>query len=724
MIKNITFNKDRSLFQLETSNTSYAFLLVANKYLEHVYYGAKSAFAFKELHSKRLAFSTSVKEFGKDIYFNSMPSEIPFFGTGDFRSDSLRLQNARGNSATLFTYDSHRIFKGRQLIEKLPFARADDNTETLEITLLDDLTKCTLKLYYSVFYDCDVISRHMILENNGGQTVKIKNAKSLCLDINDKMDDLITLVGAHFNERSTVRHPLNYGKHSIYSTRGISSHNFNPFLAVCQSGADYLQGKVAGFNLIYSGSFENSAEKTGDDCVRVQIGANGDCEETVLQKNDRFFTPEAIMTYSENGIGQMSRNFHKFTKGHIIQPYNLNRHPVVLNTWEAFYFDINETKLLSLAKEAKDVGIEMLVVDDGWFSSRNNDKSGLGDWRVNLEKFPSGLAGFSRKIQDIGLELGIWIEPEMVNPDSELFKAHPEWCLNCYGRPLSLSRNQLVLNMSEPAVIEYLKESFINAFDGVVFSYVKWDMNRSLSMVGGNTPFGCGEENLYRRYVEGVYELFDWFQKAFPNIMIENCCGGGGRYDLGMMRYSSQIWTSDNTFPKDRLVIQSGSLIAYPACVMSCHVSNFQNACNDPEELDFRFKVASMGVLGYEMDLLAVGQDVKDAIREQIKCYNQIKPIVLEGEYYPVTADKDLYVSYYFKKSTGEILIYIANPLGRSIAVNVKIPEADSALSYRDVYFGDIYKGIDLKNGIEYKTQKKMHSVYLKAVSAADKIQH
>lgn len=703
-MKNSVFDKNTGIFTLKTMNTAYALKIVSGKYAVHLYYGAKDG-SISDYSARPLAFASYAENKDGNFYFETTKSEYPFFGSGDFGADALRVRNENGNNVTYFEYSGYDIFDGRVAIQNLPYAETGKNDYTLLITYKDEKNNLTLNTYYTVFYDCDVISRYIVLENNGDNSVFIENAKSLSLDFNCGDYDVLSLYGAHYFERTVQRVNLPVGKSVIASDRGTSSHHFNPFIALCETNADYTQGEVYGFNFVYSGSFENVVEKTGNR-VRVLVGMNGVVEGHRLDAGETYCSPEAIMTYSKDGLGGMSRNFHAFIKTCIIPENHLNSHPIVLNTWEAFTFDINEEKLLKLADEAKEIGIDTLVVDDGWFSIRNSDNAGLGDWWVNKEKFPSGLKEFSNKICNKGLNFGIWIEPEMVNPDSELYRNHPEWCLNAYGRPLSLSRNQLVLNMALPEVREYLKKSFLETFDGVKLNYIKWDMNRSLSTVGGHYV-GADDNNLYRKFIEGVYDLHDWFNKTYPNVMIEGCSGGGGRYDLGMMKYVGQIWASDNTFPADRARIQCGTLLAYPSCMMSCHVSNPENALEDKKEMDYRYKVACAGVLGYEMDLISVSKDIKQGIKKQIEQYLAFKNIVLNGEYYPLIAQNERYIYYYFDKKTGAILLQYQSQKfeGQSEIIKISVAEDDAVytLSGSDKK----YSGKELKQGLKLELTRK-----------------
>ncbi len=702
----INYNANDKRFILETKNTRYIFDII-NQLPIHVYYGKKYGNIDLKYEPILYSFAPYFKEeetaFSPDIY----PAELPCFGSGDFRETAIKIKNKNGDSVCLFEYEGHRIFNGRLALNGLPFAEADSDTETLELQLVDSVTNCKIKLYYTVFPNEDVISRYMTVENLSGGDAVIEKCMSLSLDIPRCDFDMISLYGGYAQERNYQRNPLMHGIQSVYSRRGASSAHFNPFIAICDKDACENSGEVYGFNFVFSGNFLDEVEVDQQSTTRVQIGLGCENFSWLLHNGESFTSPEAVMTYSDSGINQMSRNFHSFTRNHILPSEPFDKRPVVLNTWEACFFDIDEVEMLRFAKAAAECGTDMLVMDDGWFGARNDDCAGLGDWYVNTDKFKNGLPSFVNKVKAYGIKFGIWLEPEMVNPDSDLYRTHPEWCLQVKDRKNLLSRHQLVLDMGNPAVIKYLKESFAKVFDGVEIDYFKWDMNRHMSEVGSTYLSAERQGEAAYRYMLGVYELLSFFKERFPKAMIESCSGGGGRYDLGMMKYGTMIWTSDNTFPKSRIKIQYSSLLAYPASTMSCHVSNPNNVCANPAELKFRYEVALGGALGYEMHLPNVSKEICEAVKQQINNYREYEDIILRGDYYslynPFECDISSY--YYANKDHSKILLSVLEVHGmRERKYKLAIPGADPDAIYCDKIGNKTYTGQQLITGFDYRT--------------------
>lgn len=706
----VKYIEDEKKFILETENSCYVMQILYGRFPVHLYYGAKTDLSGMNYVNPYKSFSPYFESYGTEYSPDVGMSEYSYFGCGDFRITPLRIQNKNGDSVTHFTYRSHRIFDGRREIDGLPFASADKSTQTLELALEDSVSGCEMQLYYTVFEKENVISRYVRIENKSGSDVKIEKLMSLMLDLPSCEYDMISLYGAHNAERSFQRVPLFHGVQSVMSRRGASSHQYNPFIALCSKGAAERSGDVYGFNFVYSGDFLDEVEVDQTCGTRVQIGLGSENFTWLLESGQSFISPEAVMTYSSCGLGGMSSNFHRFVRKHILPPEPFERRPVVLNTWEACYFNIDEKEMLRFAKSAADAGIDMLVMDDGWFGARNNDRAGLGDWYANAEKFKNGLKSFADNVKAYGIKFGIWIEPEMVNPDSDLYRAHPDWCIQCRGRESMLSRNQLVLDMSNPKVLKYLKDSFAKAFDGVGIDYFKWDMNRHMSQVGSPAlaPERQGETSY--RYMLGVYDLYRWFAEHFPDAMIENCSGGGGRYDLGMMKYSTQIWTSDNTWPKKRMKIQYSSTLAYPTCVMSCHVSNPKNICENPDELRYRWHVALNGALGYEMHLPNASDAIKSTVKEQVEKYREYEHLILKGEFHRILSPFDSnYYAYYFTDSDyAEFLLSFEQSYGESpVRLALALPEADIGAMYRDTVSGQVFEGSALAKGITVKTSER-----------------
>ena len=694
----IKFIKSSKRFIIETERSVYAIELYKNRYLINLHYGEKKGrFSFEG--KQRIAFGAYEEKY--KVCPDALPLEASFFGSGNYRDCALKLTGKDGTGVTDFRYKSFRIFEGRRDIDGLPFARPDEDSETLEILMTDKLLGCDLYLYYTVFPKTDVISRHMVVVNRGKSAVRIDRCMplELCLDRDDL--DMISLWGRHCHECNYQRVPTHHGVQSVGSRRGASSPQYNPFIALCAHGTSETRGDAYGFNFVYSGSFLDEVEVDQLSRTTLHIGLNPADFSFTLDVGESFESPEVIMTYSGKGLGQMTRNLHAFTKNNILPIEAQKPHPVVLNSWEACYFDISEEKLLSMAEKAAELGMDTLVVDDGWFGARRDDRAGLGDWFASPEVLPRGLAAFAEDVRAKGVKFGIWIEPEMVNPDSDLFRAHPDWALRAPDRDPLLSREQLVLDMSRDDVIEYLIQSFETTFAGASPDYFKWDMNRHMCGVGSAAipPERQGEVSF--RYMKGVYRLLSWLREKFPNAIIETCSSGGGRYDLGMMSYGVQIWTSDNTDPYGRMLIQSGAITAYPATTMSCHVSNPKE---NLRSLDFRYKVAIQGMLGYELNILETSDEVNKNISEQIKGYRQIEHIIREGNFFRLSyPEKEKYSAYYYAtEDRGEILLSIVerSDCRAGSTKLLKVREAIDGAVYTDAFSKKRYTGRELREGL------------------------
>ena len=693
---------------INTKNTMYAIAILNGKVPVHRYYGQKTTADVFSVDDKCIPFSPYYELDGKCYSNDNLSQEFSFFGYGDLRATALRVLNLQsGSDVTNYSFKGARSYKGRKEIKGMPYA--EGKCETLELCYEDSVTQSELSLYYTVFYDTDVISRYFTLRNNGSADLKILKAMSISLDLPTQDYDIISLQGKYFYERTAHRDPIYGGVHRITSRRGASSHTFNPFFMITDRRATEERGDAYAFNFVYSGSFLNEIELEQSG-LRVMVGLGDECFSYLLKSGENFSSPEAVMTYSSKGIGKASRNMHSFVRSCILPKEKTKCRPVVLNSWEAFYFNIDEKIMLDFADGALEAGMDTVVMDDGWFGARRNDKAGLGDWIPTKELFADGLKKFVERIRLKGIKFGIWIEPEMVNPDSELFRAHPDWVMRDEGRELLLSRDQLVLDMANPNVVEYLKNIFDKCFEDVEIDYFKWDMNRNIThAISPYLPIERKGETQFR-YMLGVYELYEWFVKRFPNAVLENCSGGGGRYDLGMMKYSTQIWTSDNTEAKDRVFIQHGSSYGYPLSTMSCHVSNRHGQCEDERKLDYSFRVAMNGPLGYEFNVLKASQSTKNIIRSQIEEYRGYEKLILNGDLYrlknPLT--DGCYAYYIISEDKREILIsYLQNEGdAREKSYRLKISAAKSELNYKNLSTNEIISGKDLKKGLTVRADK------------------
>lgn len=658
----IRFDEKTKIITINTKNTTYAMQISHGKYVLHLYYGKKKE-DIKKHREKIVSFCPYDAEIGVKFSLDTVPTELSFFGSGDLRDTGIKIKNQNGDSVTRFLFKSFKVFDGRINFEDMPYSRGGD--KTLEITYFDEVSGCTLKSYYTVFYQTDTITRYAIFQNDSKNTLLIENALACQIDFTKGNFEWTCLGGKYCWERNILTHPLHFGRQSIYSERGHSSAHANPFVILQTPKTTENKGECYALEFVYSGDFEIQAEQLYDKRVRLMAGLNRHTIAWNLHSGESFTTPETIMTYSARGRNGISQNMHDHLRSAIINPKFVNKkRPVVINTWEAVHFDINEELLLEFADKASELGIDTLVVDDGWFGKRNNDTSSLGDWYVNTDKFKNGLASFSEKVYQKGVKLGIWIEPEMINPNSDLYREHPEWAIQCKDRKGSLSRNQLLLDMTNNQAIDHVVDMIKRALKGVKLDYIKWDFNRSISEAGSLTLGKEKQCEVKHRFVLGTYRMHKLLTEAFPDVMFEGCSGGGGRFDAGILFYCPQIWTSDNTDAVDRLINQKGTSIAYPLSANSAHVTH--SCINEYEDkrnpdLDLRHKIALGGVLGYEFNITEFDEEKSRIVREQIKEYRQIDHLVLTGDlfrldglsknefgFYVVSKDRKEYYFEYF----------------------------------------------------------------------------
>lgn len=629
----INFDKAMQIIRIDTKSTTYAMQIAYGKYVLHLYYGKKKE-QIQPYTEKIVAFAPYDADIGVNFSLDIVPTELSFFGSGDLRDTGIKIKNQNGDSVTKFQFESFKVFNGRIEFENMPYSRNGD--QTLEITYFDKVSQCRLKSYYTVYFESDTITRYAVFENVGEKSLLIENAIACQLDFEQSNYEWTCLGGEYYYERNIISYPLHFGKQSIYSERGHSSAHANPFVMLKTPETTESKGECYALEFVYSGDFEIQAEVLYDKRLRLMAGLNRHTIAWNLENGAKFTTPEVILAYSENGTNGLSQNLHDHLRNNIINPKFVHQsRPVVINTWEAVYFNINEKLLLEFADKAVELGIDTLVVDDGWFGKRNDDTSALGDWYVNNEKFKNGLKEFSEKVHAKGLKLGIWIEPEMISPDSELYRKHPNWAIQCRNRESSLSRNQFVLDMANSEAVDYVVSLIKATLQDVKVEYIKWDFNRSLSEVGSLAFDEKRQCEIKHRFVLGTYRMHKLLTDAFPNVMFEGCSGGGGRFDAGILFYCPQIWTSDNTDPVDRLKIQKGTGLAYPLSATSAHVSNcLLNGCEGNLDYDFRFKVALGGILGYELNITKLQKEQMAEIKGQIALYRQLEKLILKGDLY------------------------------------------------------------------------------------------
>lgn len=639
----IIYDSKNKTFKLDTSTSSYIIKIYDENYILNLYYGAKIPDTYipdRETLSPNASFSPANPVIGEHGFSpDTAPMEYGTNGAGDFRISALSVKNHNGDSVTDIRYTGHKIYKGKPEIPKQPSTYANNENEatTLELYAFDSVTGLKITLYYTVFEYYGVMTRRVRAENTGGGTLEIERIFSLCLNLPSMDYDLITLYGRHTKERNIERRALAHGIQGVESKRGISGHCQNPFAALVEKKADENHGIAYGFNLVYSGNFSALCECDFNYTARFIMGINPADFSWKLRKNEFFDSPEAVMVFTENGVGEMSRIFHRFYNNNLIRgKYKTEKRPLLINSWEAAYFDFDDEKLVNFAKEAKKLGIELLVMDDGWFGKRNDDTTSLGDWYVNEEKLKGGLSSLIKRVNAEGLKFGIWYEPEMISPESELFKAHSDWHVHVDGRTPMLGRNQYVLDFSREDVRENIWEQMYNILSENNIEYLKWDFNRNISDACSAILPDDRKKEFFHRFILGTYEIMDRLTKTFPNILFENCSGGGGRFDPAMLYYSPQIWASDNTDPIERLYIQFGTSMCYPASTVGAHVS----ACG---RTGYKTKgnVALWGTFGYELDPCNLTDSDREIIKQQIKLYHDTYELIRDGDLYRLVSPFD-----------------------------------------------------------------------------------
>ena len=641
----VTFNEEKKIFRLDTEKSTYVMGVSPEGFLGHIYYGDR---LFMEadnylLRMEEPPYTPSVNKREKSAFLDFFPMEYPTGGIGDYRESCLNIRNAAGNMGCELHYTGHEIYKGKKGLKGLPASFAtEDEAETLEITLKDADLDLEVVLSYTAFEKENVITRSVRVQNQGKEDLRIEKILSACLDMDNENFSMLSLHGTWARERHIQTGELHYGKQVISSARGESSHQEHPFIALVTNGTEQENGKVYAMHFVYSGNFMAETELCQFDNLRMTMGINPEEFSWLLTPGEEFQAPEVVIVYSGNGLGAMTRSYHDFYRNHLIRSkFKYEKRPILINNWEATYFDFNTDKLLDIAREAKKCGIEMLVMDDGWFGKRNSDNCSLGDWKVNEEKITGGLKHLVDEVNKIGLQFGIWFEPEMISPDSDLYRAHPDWAIQIQGREATQSRNQYVLDFSRPEVRDYAYECVASVLRSANIAYVKWDMNRQLSDLGSSYLPKERQQELFHRYVLGVYELQERLVTEFPDLLLENCSGGGARFDPGMLYYSPQIWCSDNTDAVERLMIQEGSALIYPLSVIGAHVSDCPNhSVGRVTPFETRGHVALAGTFGYELDITKIPEEDRALIPEQTATYNKYRHLI-QQEYYRIASYRE-----------------------------------------------------------------------------------
>lgn len=643
----VHFYEKEKLFQLDTEHTTYAIGIVdEEKFLGHIYYGGR-------IKDNRLGYLLRIHEApfvpsknnrDRVSFLDSFPMEYPCHGLGDYRESCIAVRTEEGNTGLSLTYVSHSITAGKPPLEGLPASfGTEKECETLEIVCEDKNAGIRAVLQYTAFEKTDVITRSVKVTNHGKIPVFLTKVYSTCLDMDNREFEVISMHGSWARERHLQTVPVSHGKYSVESIRGESSHQDHPFMALQTPGTTQQTGQVYAMNFVYSGNFKAQVQSDQFDQVRMTMGIHPEDFAWKLEAEESFQSPEAVMIYSDEGLGKMTRSFHDFYRNHLIRsPYKNKKRPVLINNWEATYFDFDTEKLIAIAKEASDLGIEMLVMDDGWFGNRFDDNRALGDWFVNEKKLSGGLKNLVDEINRLGMKFGIWFEPEMISPDSELYRQHPDWAIAIPGRAPSLCRNQYVLDLTRKEVRDYAYECVAGILRSANIEYVKWDMNRQLSDIGSAGLPGERMGELYHRYVLAVYEMQEKLTREFPKLLLENCSGGGARFDPGMLYYSPQIWCSDDTDAIERLVIQEGTAMIYPLSSMGAHVSDCPNhTVGRITPFETRGYVALAGTFGYELDVTKIPEEDRKQIPGQIEMYHKYNDLVREGDYYRLASCRE-----------------------------------------------------------------------------------
>ncbi len=627
----VIFNKERMTFHLQGKTYSYI-LKISEGELLNLYWGAIVPDGNFDTYLSAYYEGASF-----ELLTGRLPYEVPTRGRGWYGTPAVNALNAQGNDLTVFTYTAHEIVAGKPALPGLPasYVQSDAEAQTLKITLTDTLTGLQAVLSYTVFEEYDVLARSMTLMNTSGDPVTLRAMQSASVPLFGREYSLMHLKGAWTRERAVIRTPLGQGMQTIESQCGASSHGENPFIALTTPETTEHSGTVYAMALVYSGSFRANAEVDGFDNTRLSIGLNPDVCQWQLESGASFTTPEALLVFSAEGLNGMSRRFHKIMQKRVCRGVWRDRErPILINNWEATYMDFNAERILSIAKQAQKIGVELFVLDDGWFGHRDDDTSSLGDWVVDKRKLPEGLGSLARDIEALGMKFGLWFEPEMISPDSNLYQAHPDWCLHVDGRARTQARQQLILDLSRQEVQDYIIDSVSAVLRSAPVSYVKWDMNRNMTepFSGAQTPQRQMETQ--HRYMLGLYHVLETITSMFPDILFESCSGGGGRFDAGMLYYMPQTWTSDDTDPLERLNIQYGTSMVYPPSTMCAHVSASPNhQTGRVTGFDFRCKVALSGNYGFELDLNTLTPEEMAIARDSVTQVKALRKITQNGEF-------------------------------------------------------------------------------------------
>lgn len=704
---NIIWHKETRQIHLYNNKISYIMYVQPNGELGQLYFGKTihdkedfSYLVYKGMKS-HVAVDPGEENFSMELNLQEYPS----FGGTDFGTPAYEIVYSNGSSVSAFSYVSHEIFKGKKHLPGLPSTYASEDAMTIEIIMQNAMSDVQMVLSYSIFEDYAAIVRSARFINGSNEQIELTRALSLCLDLPDADYDWMQFSGAWSRERMPVVRKIDIGCTSIESKRGVSSANQNPFVILKRPNTDEFSGEAIGFSFLYSGNFIAKADADTYGRLRFVMGINPEGFCWKLKRCETFTTPEVVMAYSCEGLNKLSQTFHGLYTNNLIRgAWKRRPKPILLNNWEATFMDFTEESILKIASKAKEAGAELFVLDDGWFGKRDDDTSGLGDWFENTDKLPGGIRGLAEKVSELGLEFGFWIEPEMVSPDSDLYRAHPDWAFAVPGKEPSLGRHQLVLDYSRKEVVDYIYDMLFKVIDGAKVSYIKWDMNRSITECFSNGCDASEQGMVYHKYVLGVYSLYERLIKEFPNILFESCSSGGARFDAGMLYYAPQAWCSDNTDAVDRISIQTGTSYGYPISSIGAHVSavpNQQTGRTVP--ISFRGDVAYFGTFGYELDLNHISDEEFELVKEQIKFMKANRELIQYGDFYrlllPQKSDISAWMVVSEDKATAIVGCYVLKAQANSGMKRLKLAGLEENKIYHvgnKSYYGDELMNIGL----------------------------
>jgi len=626
----ITYLASNKTFWLSGGDVSYVMHVSDAGLLMNLYWGKKVADGAIEPHLECYPAGASF-----ELQAGQLPYELPTRGSGWYGTPAVGAVNTQGNDVVVLTYVSHEIYAGKKPLPGMPTTYVEDENEaaSLEILLEDKLTGLKVTACYTVFENSGAITRSLKIVNGGEGDISLTGAMAASVPVYGNQYDIVHLKGAWARERKPVRTALGEGEYRIKSQRGASSHEENPFVALCEKHATEFVGGVWAMNFVYSGSFLAGAAVNNFDNTNMFMGMNPETFRWLLKSGEEFVTPEAVMVYSDKGLNGMSHIYHELYRTRLVRgEWRDKVRPVLINNWEGTYFDFNEEKILDIARRAKDIGVELFVLDDGWFGKRNSDNCSLGDWVVNTEKLPNGITGLAKKINDLGLKFGLWFEPEMISPDSDLYRAHPDWCLHVDGRARTEARQQLILDVSRTDVQDYIIEAICSVLRSASIDYVKWDMNRNMTEHFSAQQCSCRQLETQHRYILGLYRVLEKITSDFPHVLFESCSGGGGRFDAGMLHYMPQTWTSDDTDAIERLTIQYGTSFVYPASAMGAHVSAVPNhQTGRMTSMRMRGEVALGGNFGFELDLSKLSDEDMETAKQLVDEVKAVRELTQKG---------------------------------------------------------------------------------------------